>query len=105
MEEDLRDQLQKLQQQHAIYLKQSQGAIHIPSALKRKYPNAATEFAWQYLFPAAKLCTHPRSREVARHHLHEKSLQNQFKKGIEKNQHLQKGILPHLEAFVRHPSS
>ncbi|MDF1814678.1 MAG: tyrosine-type recombinase/integrase [Verrucomicrobiales bacterium] len=63
---------------------QGQGAVHLPTALKRKYRNAPTEFAWQYLFPAARLCAHPRSGEVARHHLHEKSLQNQFKNALRK---------------------
>lgn len=39
-------------------------------ALKRKYPNAFKDEAWAYLFPASKLCVHPLTGEICRHHLH-----------------------------------
>jgi len=39
-------------------------------ALSRKYPAAFKSEAWAYLFPASKLCHHPQSRELCRHHLH-----------------------------------
>jgi integrase len=29
------------------------GEVYLPYALERKYPNAAREWAWQYVFPAA----------------------------------------------------
>ena len=32
------------------------GAVHLPYALARKYPNAAREWGWQYVFPAAHAC-------------------------------------------------
>jgi integron integrase len=60
------------------------GEVHLPEALSRKYPNAAKEWRWQYLFPAANLCAHPRTGRIARHHLHEHSLQRQFKAAVEK---------------------
>ena len=41
-----------------------------------KYPNAARSWAWQYVFPAAKVSTDPRSDETRRHHIGEKNLQN-----------------------------
>ncbi len=82
METDLRDHIDRLREQHEAWLKLGQGAVHIPTALARKYSNARTEFAWQYLFPAARLCAHPRTGDVARHHLHEKSLQSQFRKAF-----------------------
>ena len=37
------------------------GAVWLPHALARKYPNAAREFGWQYVFPSAQ-----RSRRSAR---------------------------------------
>ncbi len=30
----------------------------MPHALERKYPAAAKEWIWQYVFPAAKICYH-----------------------------------------------
>ncbi|MBN2117369.1 MAG: integron integrase [Anaerolineales bacterium] len=37
------------------------GEVYLPHALDRKYPNAARELAWQYLFPAPKRALDPRT--------------------------------------------
>jgi len=42
--------------------------------LTRKYPNASTEWAWQWVFPASDLCLDPRTGIRARFHLHESVL-------------------------------
>lgn len=36
-------------------------SVFLPDALARKYPNAATEWAWQYIFPSGSYSTDPRS--------------------------------------------
>lgn len=54
----------------------------MPEALLRKYPNATREWAWQYLFPSATLCRHPRTGRLARHHVHEASMQRRFKEAV-----------------------
>jgi hypothetical protein len=36
------------------------------ASLARKYPNAPREWPWQFIFPAAKLCVHPRTKKYAR---------------------------------------
>jgi integron integrase len=46
-------------------------------ALERKYPNAAMDPRWQYLFAAARTHSLPDGRR-ARHHLHESALQRAF---------------------------
>ena len=46
--------------------------------------NAPREWCWQYVFSAAKLCAHPRTGKYARHHLHEASMQRQFKDAVRK---------------------
>lgn len=51
------------------------GAVWLPSALARKYPNAAREWAWQYVFPARSRSIDPRSGAERRHHVGEKNLQ------------------------------
>ena len=43
-------------------------------------PAAATELAWQYVFPAADVSTDPRSGKVRRHHLSERLLQRAMHK-------------------------
>ena len=50
-----------------------------PHALERKYPNAPREWAWQYVFPASRLCIEPLTGKTRRHHLHETALQRAVK--------------------------
>lgn len=54
----------------------------LPYALERKHPTAATEWVWQYVFPAAKLSVDPRTGE-RRHHASEDRLQKMVKRAIE----------------------
>jgi integrase len=49
--------------------------VYLPYALERKYPNADREWAWQYVFPAAKLSRDPRTGSIRRHHLHKSVVQ------------------------------
>ncbi len=51
------------------------GEVFMPDALSRKYPTAAREWAWQYVFPSGRLSVDPRSSKTRRHHLHENGLQ------------------------------
>ncbi len=71
----LRDHLTHVQHLHAGDLKAGFGAVYLPYALERKYPNAAREWIWQYVFPARSLSTDPRSGVTRRHHLDESGLQ------------------------------
>ena len=66
--EPLRRQLARVQLLHEQDLSDGYGAVHMPYALERKYPNAAREWAWQYVFPASKLSGDPRSGALRRHH-------------------------------------
>jgi len=52
--------------------------------MNRKYPNASREWPWQFLFPSATLCPHPRTGRIARYHVHEASMQRQFKDAVRK---------------------
>ena len=80
MEEDLTGRIKELKTQHDHHLKTGEGVVYIPTALKRKYKNIATDFDWQFLFPSSRMCVHPRTQESVRYHLHPKSLQTQFKR-------------------------
>ena len=55
--------------------RRQQPGVTVPFALARKYPHAATQWGWQYLFPSALLCRDPYSGLPVRHHLHEKVVQ------------------------------
>jgi integron integrase len=71
----LRDHLTRVRHLHAGDLKAGFGAVYLPYALERKYPNAAHEWIWQYVFPAKSLSTDPRTGVSRRHHLDESGLQ------------------------------
>ena len=59
------------------------GRVYLPYALDRKYPNAALEWRWQYVFPAKSLSTDPRSGEIRRHHINENGLQKAVKRAAQ----------------------
>jgi integron integrase len=58
--------------------------VYLPAGLARKYPSAAREWGWQFVFPAAKLSVDPRADKVRRHHIHESSLQKAVKEAARK---------------------
>jgi integron integrase len=54
---------------HQQDLAQGHGEVYLPHALARKYPGAAKEWGWQYVFPARDLSVDPRSGVTRRHHV------------------------------------
>jgi len=58
----------------------------MPDALKRKYPTAPKELAWQYIFPARKPAIDPRSGSLKQHYRHESFLQKAVKSAVRKSQ-------------------
>ena len=78
-ESALREHLRSVEAQHQQDLAAGVGGVFLPDALARKYPNAAREWRWQYVFPSASLSRDPKSGRVRRHHLHESSLQRAIK--------------------------
>ena len=79
LHEALRAQLAYVATLHKGDLEQGFGRVYLPDALARKYPNAPSEYRWQYVFPSSKISTDPRSGAVRRHHVHEKGLQKYIK--------------------------
>jgi integron integrase len=59
------------------------GAVYLPDALARKYPNAATDWKWQYIFPARNRSIDPRSGIERRHHRSDSAVQRAVKKAVE----------------------
>jgi len=51
------------------------GRVVLPVALDRKFPNAATGWRWQFVFPAGRICRAPRFGPPSRYHLHESVVQ------------------------------
>jgi integron integrase len=64
-----------VKQTHERDLANGGGRIVLPFAFDRKYPNAPTEWRWQFVFPAARICRDPRWGPPSRFHLHESVVQ------------------------------
>jgi integron integrase len=58
------------------------GAVYVPHALARKYPLAAREWAWQWVFPAESRSRDPRTQVERRHHLHETIVQRALHQAV-----------------------
>ena len=99
----LKEQLKKSKEVHRQDLLNGGGDVYLPEALSRKYPSAAREWKWQYIFQSGRLSVDPRSKIVRRHHLHESSLQKHIKKAAEKamiEKHVKCHVMRH--SFATH---
>jgi integron integrase len=77
--------LEKGRAQHEQDLAEGAGEVFMPEALARKYPKAAREWAWQYVFASSRLSSDPRAepgQPRGRHHIDESSLQQAVKKAV-----------------------
>ena len=81
---DLKRQTDKVRILHEEDLAVKCGEVYLPYALENKYPNAARELIWQYLFPAPKRSLDPRSGRERRHHLDPSGLQRGVKEAVKK---------------------
>lgn len=87
---------------HEEDLAKSHGAVYLPYALERKYPNAR-EWAWQYAFPSERLSVDPRSGVVRRHHQDESGLQKAVRQAAQRAG-IPKPVGPHTfrHSFATH---
>lgn len=94
LRDDLQKQLQFVQTIHQRDLKEGFGEVSLPYALERKYPNAAKEFVWQYVFPASIRSVDPVSKRTKRHHLDPTVLQKAIRQAA-LSVKLNKPVTPH----------
>src|SRR5262249_25540782 len=69
MIQPLQQHLTRVQRLHQNDREEGFGAVELPHALALKYPNAATSWSWQYVFPATRRSIDPRSGSERRHHI------------------------------------
>jgi integron integrase len=75
-------QIEKVKHLHEIDLMEGFGTVYLPYALASKYPSAAKELGWQFLFPSVKRSKDPRSGAEQRHHFDSTNLQRAVKQAI-----------------------
>jgi len=99
----LQEHLLRVKRLHDQDLARGQGAVYLPDALERKYPNAHREWGWQYLFPSDRLSVDPRTGAVRRHHLDESGLQKAIRQAAQRAG-IPKPVGPHTlrHSFATH---
>jgi integron integrase len=84
VQDEMRQHLEKIKLLHDEDLARGQGEVYMPGALSKKYPAAAKEFRWQYVFPSKALSRDPRTGVLRRHHVLESGLQKAVKAAVDK---------------------
>ena len=80
----LQRHLESVKMTHERDIAEGYGQVYLPYALGRKYPDAATSWGWQYVFPATRRSIDPRSEVVRRHHMDESTVQRAVKIAVRK---------------------
>lgn len=78
--EPLRREVERAATLHSGDLAAGFGAVWLPHALARKYPNAPRELGWQYVFPAPRRSRDPRDGIERRHHFDDALLSRALKR-------------------------
>ena len=99
----LRRQIEAARSRHREDSADGFGEVYLPFALERKYPGAAGEFCWQWIFAARQLSRDPRSGRCMRHHISEEYFSRAFKRAL-KRAEIDKHAVPHSlrHSFATH---
>jgi len=78
----LAEHVERVKRLHETDLRRKLGSVELPDSLDRKYPRAAWEWGWQWVFPATKFYLDRESGRYRRHHLHESVVQRAMKEAV-----------------------
>ena len=91
----LKSAISKVAGFHQIDLNNGIEHIHLPGALLKKYPNAAKELKWKFIFSSANTSIDPVTGKRGRHHLHKRTIERAIKSAINSA-----GIMKHVTAHA-----
>ncbi len=86
--------LKKVKLIHEKDLQDGFGETYLPYALHRKYPSAAREWMWQYVFPSSTFSLDPISKRIKRHHIDPSVLQKAVRQAA-RSSGIAKPVSPH----------
>ena len=92
----LQDHLKKVKTLHDRDLADGWGRVQMPTALDRKYPNAPTDWRWQWVFPQENRRVNHQIKEQGRHHIDESLVQKSVSDAVTKA-----GLTKRAAAVVR----
>jgi len=82
LEKPLRRELDRIRVRHERDLAEGGGGVSLPDALERKFPRAAWELGWQWVFPARREYVDTGTGVLRRHHLHPTLVQRAFREAV-----------------------
>jgi integrase len=92
---ELREHINRVEELHKIDLSDGFGRVWLPGALAKKYPQAAGELGWQWLFPSASRSVDPENGVVRRYHVSVRTIQKAFKAALRNS-----GIVKHASVHT-----
>ena len=103
LEEPLRRVLNSRMLLHHEDVSQGCASVWLPHALARKYPNASSDWRWQFIFASHRHSRDPHSGKMHRHHLHRDTFPKRLRDAVRKAE-VPKAITSHTfrHSFATH---
>ena len=95
LKEQVQKHLAQVKEIHKKDLLEGWGCVPVPGALEKKYPNASSDWSWQWVFPQERRWKDPTTGQQGRYHMDPSVLQNIVHEAI-----LKSGIAKHASCHT-----